>query len=222
MTRYEALFPEYTRRERRADRWVHVLGVTCGVAACAVLIAVAALQGIGVRLLGLGIYGLCLVATLVCSALYNLTDEVVRKALLRRLDHAAIFLLIAGTYTPFVLIRLGGTRGIAVFVFVWVVAAFGMALKVLFPRRLDGASVALYLLLGWAPILALDPLFRTLETPATVLLMLGGALYSLGVLFHLAVRLPYHNAIWHFLVLLGAGCHYAAILGYVALPGLGR
>jgi hemolysin III len=212
------VFPDYSDRERRADAFVHIVGVAAGAVAFAVLILVAALQGHGLLIVGLGIYGAGLLAMLLCSALYNLTRHLIRKELLRRADHAAIFVLIAATYTPFVLVRLGGGRGLAVFVLVWALAAVGVLLKVRYPRRLEGLSVVVYLLLGWAPILLLEPLFRTLETPAIVLLVLGGALYSLGVVFHLAVRLTYHNVIWHLLVLLGAGCHYAAILRYVALP----
>jgi hemolysin III len=212
------VFPEYSARERRADAFVHVIGVACGSVAFIVLILVAALQGHGLKLLGLGIYGAGLMAMLLCSALYNLSRHLIRKEVLRRADHAAIFVLIAATYTPFVLVRLGGDRGLAVFALVWALAAVGVLLKFRYPRRLEGLSVVLYLLLGWAPILLLGPLFRSLEMPAIILLVLGGALYSLGVVFHLAIRLTYHNAIWHLLVLLGAGCHYAAVLGYVALP----
>jgi hemolysin III len=219
MPRSDSLvFPEYSARERRADALVHIIGLACGSIAFVALILVAAAHGRGLLLLGLGIYGAGLMAMLLCSALYNLSRHLIRKELLRRADHAAIFVLIAATYTPFVLVRLGGDRGLAVFALVWVVAATGAVLKFRFPRRLEGLSVALYLLLGWVPILLLQPLFRSLETPAVVLLVLGGALYTLGVVFHLAIRLSYHNAIWHLLVLLGAGCHYAAVLRYVALP----
>ncbi len=115
------------------------------------------------------------------------------------------------------LVRLGGARGLAVFALVWALASVGVLMKTLVPRRLEGFSIVLYLLLGWGPILLLQPLFRILETAAVALLLAGGVLYSLGVGFHLAVRLAYHNAIWHVLVLLGAACHYVAVLRYVAL-----
>jgi hemolysin III len=213
-------FPCYSERERAADRAVHVVGIAAGALAVAFLLGQAAMRhaaaGQGRALLALGVYGLGLLAMLLCSALYNLSGESARKALFRRLDHAAIFLLIAGTYTPFVLLRLGGPRGSGVLALVWLVAAAGIALKLLAPHRLDRLSVVLYLLLGWAPILALRPLFAALEPAALALLVLGGLLYSIGVGFHLARRLRYHNAIWHLFVLLAAGCHYAAILAYVA------
>ncbi|MBX6324169.1 MAG: hemolysin III family protein, partial [Rhodospirillaceae bacterium] len=160
---------------------------------------------------------ICDCAMLVCSAVYNLSRRTLRKERLRRLDHAAIFVLIAATYTPFVLVRLGGGRGLAVFALVWALAAAGVLAKLFRPRRLEGLTVALYLLLGWGPMLLIEPLFRSLEGAAIALLLGGGALYSLGVVFHLAVRLTYHNAIWHLFVLLGAACHYAAVLRFVAL-----
>jgi hemolysin III len=132
--------------------------------------------------------------------------------LLRRLDHAAIFLMIAGTYTPFTLVRMGGGWGHGIAIFVWLVAVAGIALKLLYPRRLEGLSILLYLALGWAILVGLRPLFDAVPLPAIVMLGIGGVLYSVGVVFHLWQRLPYHNAIWHGFVLGAAACQWVAVL----------
>jgi hemolysin III len=151
-----------------------------------------------------------------CSGLYNIAGEGPRKALLRRLDHAAIFGMIAGTYTPIGLLALGGAWGWGVLVVVWAGAAGGAAFKLVAPGRFGRASIAAYLLLGWAGLAALDPLLAALPPRDLALLAGGGLLYSLGVAVHLSTRLPYHTAIWHALVLAAAACHYAVVLRLAA------
>jgi hemolysin III len=163
------------------------------------------------------IYGAGLIAMLGCSALYHLAESGRRKEWFRCLDHAAIFFMIAATYTPFTLNRIGGPWGIGLFAFVWLVAIFGISIKLLWPRALDGLSIVAYLLLGWSILAALDPLISAVSPEALALLIVGGLLYSLGILFHVWDRLPYQNAIWHAFVLAAASCHYAAILSDVIL-----
>lgn len=210
-----AEFPEYSRGERIADRCIHLVGMGFGVAALAVL-ATAAVGGGGILTgFSLLLYGCALLAMLTCSALYNLAPPSPRKERLRRFDHAAIFTMIAGTYTPLVLVRMRGAWGLLLFV--WAVAAVGVVLKLRYPRRFERLSIGLYLLLGWSIVVAADPLSAALPRPAIVLLAAGGLLYTGGVVFHLWERLPYHNAVWHGFVLAAAGCHFAAILRYVAL-----
>jgi len=150
-----------------------------------------------------------------CSALYNLTSTGPRKALLRRLDHAAIFVMIAGTYTPVILLAIGGTWGRQLLVAVWVGAASGVALKLLAPHRFERAAIAAYLLLGWAILFALDPLLAALPARDLGLLLAGGLLYSGGVVIHLSSRLPYHTALWHALVVAAAACHYVVVFHLV-------
>ena len=210
------MFPRYTRSEQQADRYIHVIGVPLGAAALASILATAIGRGATAPAIGLILYGCALLAMLACSALYNLTPPSPRKALLRRLDHAAIFIMIAGTYTPFLLIPAHGVAAGRLLAWVWAAAIAGAAMKLLRPRRLERLSVALYLLLGWSFLLILDELLIALPRPALLLLAAGGLLYTGGVAFHLLDRLPYHNAIWHALVLAAAACHYAAIMGYVA------
>jgi hemolysin III len=206
------------RREQIADSCVHVIGVTASVVAFATLMAVALKQGGLLLVVSSMIYGIGLVTTFGCSAVYNLTAAPARKEVLRRFDHAAIFLMIAGTYTPFTLINVDAAWALTLFVFVWLIAASGAAVKLLYPRRFERLSIALYLLLGWSVSVTFEPLLSTVSLPVIILLAAGGLLYSFGVVFHLWDRLPYQNAIWHGFVLAGAACHYAAVLDYVTVP----
>jgi hemolysin III len=165
----------------------------------------------------LTVYGLALVATFSFSAGYNLVARPPRlKEWLRRFDHAAIFLMIAGTYTPFVLIQMNTPYGLILLAVVWTIAAIGIALQLFAPRYLQGLSVALYLVQGWAVLAAIDPLMSAMPGRALTLLMAGGVLYTVGVVFHLWERLPYSNAIWHGFVLAAASCHFTAVIFLVA------
>jgi hemolysin III len=205
-------FPQYSAHERLADGCIHVISVTAS------LIALAALLILGVRaqatlwIVGLAIYGLALVATFSCSAGYHLSVRPKLKAVFRRLDHAAIFLMIAGTYTPFVLIKMNNAWGLGLLAVVWGMAAIGIAMKLFAPRYLEGVSTALYLVQGWAVIVAWHPLVSAVPERVALLLMIGGVLYTVGVVFHLWQRLPYQNAIWHGFVLTAASVHYVAVL----------
>jgi hemolysin III len=206
-----------TRGELIADCCIHVIGVTAGGVAVAVLMAMALPRGSALLTASLMIYGCGLIAMLGCSAAYNIAARSAPKEFLRRLDHAAIFVMIAGTYTPFVLLKIRGAWGMALLVFVWLGAAMGVVVKLLYPRRFERLSTAFYLLLGWSALVAIKPLISALPPPAVTLLGSGGLFYSVGVIFHARKALAYQNAIWHAFVLAGAGCHYAAVLGYVAL-----
>lgn len=217
MTETYPVHPQYSRAERIADAVVHALGLVFGLAACGSLAILLWPYRDGRLGLAVGLYGVGLLAMLACSALYNLVDHAGWKPLFRRLDHAAIFVMIAGTYTPFMLVAIGGTWGFALLGFVWSVAIAGVALKLFWPRRLERLSIAAYLLLGWSIVVVLDPLLGALSAAGLTLLLAGGLLYSLGVVFHLWARLPYHNAIWHAFVLAAAACHFIAILSEVAL-----
>lgn len=207
-----AAFPSYTLRERVADGCIHVVGVTAS------LIALGALLVLGVKSettlwgVALLIYGFALVSMFFCSAGYHLITWPRLKEVFRRLDHAAIFLMIAGTYTPFVLIKMNDTWGLTLLAVVWTIAAMGVAIKLFVPRFLEGLTVALYLIQGWAVLAAWHPLVTSVPGRALTLLMLGGVLYTVGVVFHLWERLPYQNAIWHGFVLSAASCHFAAVI----------
>ena len=190
---------------------MHWIGLTLGPIACVILIWSARDRSVRV-LAGLVVYCIGLLAMVGCSALYHLSRNSHRKALFRRLDHVAIFLLIAGTYTPFALGEIRDRTGIGLLVFVWVVAACGIGLKLFKPIAIEKVSVAIYLALGWCGLAILGRLLSALSEDALVLLGAGGLFYTAGLLFHLPEKLRYQNAIWHGFVLAGAACHYAAIL----------
>jgi hemolysin III len=209
------VFPQYTLGERVADGFIHAVSVTASLVALTALLVIGFKTDTALWILGLSIYGIALVVTFGCSAGYHLSVRPKLKELFRRFDHAAIFLMIAGTYTPFVLIKMDNTWGLSLLAVVWTMAAIGIAIKLFAPRFLDGLSTALYLVQGWAVLAAWEPLRSALPGGVLALLMIGGVLYTVGVVFHLWNRLPYQNAIWHGFVLTAASCHYAAVIGVV-------
>lgn len=159
---------------------------------------------------GLIVYSIGLVGMFAASAAYNLVSHVGVKEILRRLDHAAIFVMIAGSYTPFALV-VGGWAGHMLLAAVWAIAAVGVVIKLRYPRRFDRLSVLLYLSQGWIVLLALDSITAALSNRALSLLVAGGVVYTVGVAFHLMERLLFHNVIWHIFVLGGAACQFVAI-----------
>jgi hemolysin III len=200
-----------TAGERTADSIVHVTGVTAG------LIAVSAMLVQGFRYLpmpstaSLAIYGAGMLAMLGCSAAYHMVAVPSWKGVLKRFDHAAIFLKIAGTYTPFAIVNIGGIIGYALLSLVWAVALVGAGAKLLLASNWDRTAIVVYLALGWSVLTVVQPLSQSVPMDALLLLCLGGALYSVGVIFHVWRSLPYHNAIWHLFVLAGTACHFAAV-----------
>jgi len=211
------IFPQYTLRERVADGCIHVVGVAASVVALTALLIVGVQAQATLWIVSLSIYGLALVTMFTCSAGYNLIVRPKVKAVFRRLDHAAIFLMIAGTYTPFALMKMDAEWGYTLLAVVWTMAAIGIAIKLFLPRFLDGLSTALYLVQGWAVLAAWEPLMSALPGTVLTLLMVGGVLYTIGVVFHLWERLPYQNAIWNGFVLSAASCHFAAVMSVVSL-----
>jgi hemolysin III len=212
-------YPLYRRGEEIADRCIHFFGLAVGIGAAAALLALAAGRHDGRLIFATALYALGLIAMLLCSALYNMARPSAMKEWLRRLDRAAIFVMIAGTYTPFLLGRIGGAWGFGMFAFVSLVAGLGATMAVALPRRYERLQLASYLLLAWSVVVMPGQLAAAVAPAAILLLFLGGILYTLGVVFHLWRRLSYHNAIWHGFVLVAAGCHYAAVLLGVVLPG---
>jgi hemolysin III len=200
-----------TRGERIADSVVHVTGMTVG------LVAVVAMMVVAVRLLppgstaSLAVYGAALLAMLGFSAAYHMIPRLALKGWLRRLDHAAIFLKIAGTYTPFAAIKIGGLGGYVLLCSVWGVALLGAAGKLLLASTWDRFAVPLYLALGWMGVIMFQSLSGAITPAAIVLLWVGGIVYSAGVIFHLWRNLPYQNVIWHLFVLGGTACHFGAV-----------
>jgi hemolysin III len=207
----------HTRHELVADCAVHILGIAGGSIGAATLLALIAARGDWLEFGALSIYAAGLIAMLSCSAAYNIARNSRFRAFLRRCDHAAIFAMIAGTYTPFTLLRLDGAWSWSLTTAVWSIAGIGMLVKLCRKCDLRYASVAPYLLLGWIGIIAIDPLFRSLGWQTLSLIAIGGGLYTIGVLFHVWEKLPFQNAIWHAFVLAAAAVHYAAVVDGVVL-----
>ena len=205
-----SLFPSYTRIERTVDACVHAAGILFSVAAAALLLTGAFGTSPLSLFAGLIVYSIALVGMFTASAAYNLTSQAGLKEKLRRLDHAAIFVMIAGSYTPFALV-VGGGAGYAMLAAVWAIAAIGVTIKLRFPRRFDKLSILLYLAQGWIVLFALDSITAALPDRALTLLLAGGIVYTAGVGFHLMERLHFHNAIWHCFVLGGAACQFIAV-----------
>jgi hemolysin III len=208
---------EYRAGELAADRIIHMIGTLAGAVGSAILVGIAAAVAVLPTFSASLVYAVCLVAMLGCSAAYNLASNASRRGFLRQLDHAAIFLMIAGTYTPFTTCRLHGVWAIGMTTAVWTGAVTGAAMKLICPRRIEQVSTVAYLALGWIILVGMRPLLSSVDLQTAILIGVGGMLYSIGIGFFLWRRLPFHNAIWHSFVLVAASCHYAAILHGVVL-----
>ena len=205
--------------ELAADHAVHVIGLTAGAAGAFAIVARAAVSANLLSVFAVAIYALALLAMLGASAAHNCGPTGAGKEIRRRLDHAAIFVMIAGTYTPFTMSRLSGGLAIGVTAGVWTVALGGAVIKLRYPCRFERLSIVVYLVLGWQGLVLLPSLFASLPEPATALIVIGGVLYSAGAAFHIWTTLPFQTAIWHGFVLVAAGCHYAAVWQAVVLAG---
>ena len=198
----------YSRLEERADAVVHIVGIVFAINASAWLVW--HVTGISAAVSVL-VYCVGLLAMIGMSAAYNMTPgHLPAKDILRRLDHSAIFIMIAATYTPFAVGRLGD-YGPWILAANWTAATVGIVLKLLYPRRFEFVSLGLYLGMGWLIVLALKPLIANVATLDLWLLLGGGLVYSAGVAFYLIERIPYHKAIWHAFVLVAAVLHFSAI-----------
>jgi hemolysin III len=205
----------YDRVELIADGVVHAVGIFSGLIAATVLVVLTAVYAGTLDIVAVSIYVAGLLSMLVFSASYNLWPVSKTKWVLRRFDHSAIYVLIAATYTPFIMEMRDSVVAVALLIGVWCVAAVGIVLKLGWPGRFDRLAVGLYLALGWSGAMLYDSGMTVLPRMALWLVLAGGALYSLGVIFHSWRRLRFQNVIWHCFVLLGAACHYTAVLDLV-------
>ncbi|QAU48994.1 PAQR family membrane homeostasis protein TrhA [Bradyrhizobium guangzhouense] len=211
----DAIRWNYDRAELIADGIIHGIGVLAGIIAATVLVVLAAVYADATDIVGVSIYVAGLLAMLVLSATYNLWPVSRAKWLLRRFDHSAIYLLIAATYTPFILEVRDSAFALVLLAGVWCVAISGIVLKLFYPGRFDRVSVGIYLVMGWSGLMLYGPVVRALPALALGFILAGGLLYSFGVIFHAWRRLRFQNAIWHGFVLAGAACHYTAVLDLV-------
>jgi hemolysin III len=205
----------YDRAELIADGVIHTVGVLSGIIAAIVLVVLAVVYADATDIVGVSIYVAGLLSMLVLSATYNLWPVSPVKWLLRRFDHSAIYLLIAATYTPFILEVKDSVFALALLVCVWCVAIVGIVLKLRYPGRFDRVAVGIYLAMGWSGMMLYDSVVKALPAVVLGFILAGGLLYSFGVIFHAWRRLRFQNAIWHGFVLAGAACHYTAVLDLV-------
>ncbi len=194
---------------------IHGVGALLSVAGTAVLIVQASLHATVWHVVSFSIYGTTLFLLFSASTLYHSFQSPRVKRILRIIDHCSIYLLIAGSYTPFLLVTLRGRWGWSLFGCVWGLTAVGIVLKVLFTGRFRLVSTLIYLGMGWMVVVAVRPLLGLMPLGGFIWLLSGGIIYSSGTLFYLWRKLPYHHAVWHLFVLAASICHYFAILLYV-------
>ena len=212
----EVVYPRYcTPLARLADKIIHVAGLAFAVVGGAVMLGFA-FHNAHVRAAAIAVYALGFVAMLAASMAYSFCAAY-RQPLLRRLDHAGIFLMIAGSYTPFTTHVLSGAWAWGMTTAVWTIALAGIACKLFLPHMRESLSVALYIVLGWIVVIAAGPIIEGLAAPVLVLLVGGGLLYTVGVIFHVKEHWPYARPIWHGHVLVASVLHWVAVLIGVVL-----
>ena len=206
-------------REERASALTHGFGAVAALAGGTVLVVLAALRGDGWQLAAAIVFSLSMLLLYVASTLYHAIPHPRAKARLKVFDHCAIYLLIAGTYTPFTLVGLRGEVGRNLFVAIWALAAAGIAFKLFFTGRFKLLSTAVYVAMGWLVLLAIEPVMAALDRWTFGWLLAGGVAYTLGTVFYHRPGLRYSHAIWHLFVVAGSLCHYVAVLAQVRLQG---
>lgn len=206
-----------TLAELIADGVVHLVGICLGITATVILAVTMWDVADRARQVTVMIYAACLMTMLICSALYNMFAKDYKSGILRRLDHAAIFLMIAGTYTPLAAIIIGGWTGGILLAIVWTGAVAGAIVKLAHLTGLDRLTVPIYLGLGWIVVFAVQPLIEKASSFGFFMILAGGLLYTIGTVFYAWKKLPFQNAIWHAFVLAAAVCHFTAVFHDVAL-----
>jgi hemolysin III len=212
---YHENTPSYNPKEETANVITHLIGTILSIAALSLLVTLAALYGDVWRIISFSIYGAALVLLYLSSTLYHSFRSEHLKRIFRIFDHVSIYLLIAGTYTPFTLVSLRGTWGWSLFGAIWGCALIGIVFKIMMTGRWSILSSIFYVLMGWIVVIAFKPLLAAVPLPGVIWLIAGGCAYTLGVVFYINKQWSYHHAIWHCFVLAGSACHFCAILLYV-------
>ncbi len=209
-----ALLPSTTRSEETANSISHGLGLVAAIAAVPILVVTATRDGDASFVVGASVFAGSMVLLYLASTLYHSVNHEATKRLFRLLDHSAIFLLIAGTYTPFTLGVLRGPWGWTLLVLVWTLATVGLTMKAIFGTRYKWVTMSLYIGMGWLALIAAKPILLTVPLPGILLVAAGGIAYTGGLVFFAAHRLRYNHFIWHLFVILGTTCHFFAVLWY--------
>ncbi len=206
------------QREERASALTHGVGATAALVAGVVLVTLAALHGDGWQLASAIVFSISLVLLYLASTLYHSFQQPVIKRRLKVFDHCAIYLLIAGTYTPFTLIGLRGPWGWGLFAAIWTLALAGVVFKLFYTGRFKRLSTLIYVAMGWLVLVAIKPVLASLDAWTFGWLVAGGVFYTLGTIFYHRESIPYSHAIWHVFCIAGSVCHYIAVMAQVMLP----
>ena len=206
---------DQTQLEEIINSLLHLVGAALGIAALVILLVVSAEQENVYKIVGCSIFGATLILMYSASAVYHAVRNTFWKRIYKVVDHSAIYLLIAGTYTPILLVTLHGAWGWTLFGIIWGLAAGGLVFKFFFTGRFEYASTIIYLGMGWLAMVAIKPIYAALPTAGLMWLAGGGLAYTLGVVFYMWDRLRFGHAIWHLFVLGGSICHFFLILFYV-------
>lgn len=210
---------KYSPREEMANALTHALGTVLGLVGLIVMLQQSLEYGTSRHVTVSAIYGASLILLYLASTIYHAASPGDRKRLFQKLDHAGIFVLIAGTYTPFTLISLDGGWGWSIFGVVWGLALIGLYHELFAPRQFPRLALGLYLVMGWMIMIAIKPMIDSVPAGGLWLLLAGGLSYTIGVVFYVWDSLPYHHAIWHLFVLGGSICHFLAITLFVLPRG---
>ncbi len=207
----------YTLKQELANSISHGFGILFGIVCMPILIATAAQTGSKAAVAGTAIYGFSFIMVYTFSTLYHGFQQPEVKRVMKIIDHISIYFLIAGSYTPFVLLFVNNTTGLVLLSLLWTLTFAGMIIKIYHTGKYEKLSTAVYVLMGWMLIPVADTFFARLSQPVIALIVAGGLLYSIGVIFYVWRRVTYHHVVWHLFVLAGSICHYAAILMAVSL-----
>lgn len=205
----------YSRKEEVANAITHGIGTVLSVAALVILIVFASLKGTAWHVVSFSIYGTTMLLLYLNSTLVHSLKEGKAKDLFEFFDHSSIYLFIAGTYTPFLLVAIRGTLGWSLFGVIWGIAVFGVFFKAFFVKKFLFMSTIFYIAMGWLIVIAWNPLSVAVADGGMILLMAGGLLYTLGTVFYVWRGFPFHHAIWHLFVLAGSVTHFFAVLIYL-------
>lgn len=205
----------YSEREELANMMTHALGLVLSIVGLVLMVTYAVRYGDPYRIVSVSIFGATLVIAYLASTLYHMWSEPNIKHVFRLFDHASIYLLIAGSYTPFTLVLIRGGWGWSLFGIVWGLAVFGIVFKLVSSQRFRNITVAIYLGMGWLGIVAAKPVASAMPPGCLVWVVLGGLMYTGGIAFYLWRKLPFHHAIWHLFVMAGSFSHFVAVYWYV-------
>lgn len=209
--------PVYSKKEEIANAITHGAGIALSIAALVLLVVFSAIYGDAWKVTASAIYGASMIILYTASTLYHSFSKTKAAGKLNMFDHISIYYLIAGTYTPFVLVNMRGGWGWSIFGVIWACAITGTILKLIYGNRFRKISTILYLCMGWMIVIAFYPFIKNVETGGLILTLLGGLSYSIGVIFYKWKKLPFNHAVWHLFVLAGSILHFFAILFYVVL-----